>query len=126
MKYSKATNYALHVVQRLYREDNQASMSVTAIAEAIHVAPSYLSKILTNLVKANILEAVSGTNGGYCINKQRDAITMLDVIHAIEGKQSMFTCAPEHGPNCLIYQKMQESEVQMESFLANIKISDLI
>ncbi len=126
MKYSKATNYALHVVQLLYKNGDEEAMSVSKIAGELQVAPSYLSKILATLVKQGILEAVSGVNGGYRINASHDKITMLDVIHAIEGSQSMFDCDPKHGPNCTIYQKMKESETQMEAFLSSIYISDLV
>lgn len=125
MKYSKATNYALHIVQALYRIPVGESRTVSDLVAGQEVSPTYLSKILTKLSKADILEAVSGVKGGYRINQSFGDITMLDVIHAIEGSSSMFNCSPSHGPNCTIYQIMLESENRMEEYLNSIKIKDI-
>ena len=46
------------------------SMSVESLAEMQKLSPTYLSKILTKLVKAGLIESNPGVNGGYRISKR--------------------------------------------------------
>lgn len=55
MKYSKATNYALHTMVFLTLNPKGKSMSVESLAEMQKLSPTYLSKILTKLVKAGLI-----------------------------------------------------------------------
>ncbi|GIN99367.1 hypothetical protein J5TS2_00360 [Brevibacillus halotolerans] len=95
------------------------------MAEAQGVSPTYLSKILTRLVKAGMIESVSGANGGYRLSRKKDDITFLDIIHAIEGTSSLFECDFLHGDECLIQAVMVEAEQKMESHLKKMKLADL-
>ena len=45
-------------------------MSVESLAEMQKLSPTYLSKILTKLVKAGLIESNPGVNGGYRISKR--------------------------------------------------------
>lgn len=125
MKYSKATNYALHTMLFLVAASPDKPVGVQQLAERQHVSPTYLSKILTKLVKAGLIQSVSGANGGYQLKQKKDDISFLDVIHAIEGTASLFDCTLNHSSECLIQQVMVEAENGMEDFLQNKKISEL-
>ncbi|MBY0010509.1 Rrf2 family transcriptional regulator [Paenibacillus typhae] len=125
MKYSKATNYALHTMLFLVAASPDKPVGVQQLAERQHVSPTYLSKILTKLVKAGLIQSVSGANGGYQLKRKKDDISFLDVIHAIEGTASLFDCTLNHSSECLIQQVMVEAENRMEDYLQNKKISEL-
>ena len=125
MKYSQATDYALHAMLYLVEEAPDKPVSVQLLAEKMGVSQTYLSKMLTKLVKAGLIHSVSGANGGYRLKRNQDEITILDVIHAIEGTASIFECSFNHGRECLIQQVVVEAEQQMEQFLRSQKISDL-
>ncbi|MGG6310723.1 RrF2 family transcriptional regulator [Paenibacillus macerans] len=125
MKFSKATNYALHTMLSLVIDPSMKPVGVQVLAEAQDVSPTYLSKILTKLVKAGMLESVSGANGGYRLTRKKDEITFLDIIHAIEGTASLFECHFDHGEECLIQQVMVEAETKMELHLKQTKLIDL-
>lgn len=124
MKYSKATNYALHTMLFLTAASPSRPVSVHQLAEKQNVSPTYLSKILTKLVKANMIESTSGANGGYRLKRNWEQISFLDIIHAIEGTSSLFDCGLNHGPECLIEQVMTSAEQQMEDFLRSKKMAD--
>ncbi|WP_334073922.1 MULTISPECIES: RrF2 family transcriptional regulator [Paenibacillus] len=125
MKFSKATNYALHTMLALVTEDPVKPVGVQQLADAQDVSPTYLSKILTKLVKAGMIESVSGANGGYRLTRKKDEMTFLDIIQAIEGTASLFDCNFDHGSECLIQQVMVEAEEKMERHLRDTKITDL-
>ena len=125
MKFTKATNYALHTMLFLAAAAPDKHVGVQQLAERQAVSPTYLSKILTKLVKAGMIESASGANGGYRLKRNWEDISFLDIIHAIEGTASLFDCDFDHGPDCLILRVMIAAEEQMEVYLLNRKISDL-
>ncbi len=127
MKYSKATNYALHVMLYYVMAPRGKVIGVQPLAEMLKVSPTYLSKILTKLVKAGILESTPGVSGGYSLLEQKEEVSFLQVIHAIEGTASLFHCDLGHvDPRCLIQGTMADAELAMEQYLQEKKLVDLI
>ncbi|MFE5318836.1 Rrf2 family transcriptional regulator [Paenibacillus sp. NPDC056579] len=125
MKFSKATNYALHTMLFLAAATPNKLIGVQQLAERQGVSPTYLSKILTKLVKAGMIESTSGANGGYRLKRNWEEISFLDIIHAIEGTASLFDCDLNHGPDCLIQKAMVSAEEKMEEYLREQKMSEL-
>ncbi|WP_191559331.1 RrF2 family transcriptional regulator [Metabacillus idriensis] len=121
MKYSKATNYALHTIVYLALLPIGKTIGVRPLAEVQKVSTTYLSKVLTNLVKAGFIESSTGVNGGYKLIKDVKNITFLDVIHSIEGTSSSFTCSLDNHvhdrQNCYIGKVMNEAEQKKEAYL---------
>lgn len=126
MKYSKATNYALHTMLFLAKETPNKPMGVQQLAEMQNVSPTYLSKILTKLVKEGMINSISGANGGYTLRHNWEDISFLDIIHAVEGKSSLFDCCLYNDPNCVIKEVMLSAEEKLENELKNKKISDFV
>jgi len=125
MKFTKATNYALHTMLYLAAASPDKLIGVQVLAERQDVSPTYLSKILTKLVKAGMIESTSGAHGGYRLKRNREDISFLDIIQAIEGTASLFDCDLDHGPDCLIQKVMVQAEDQMENYLRNQTIAEL-
>lgn len=125
MKYSKATNYALHTMLFLAAITPNKPIGVQQLAERQDVSPTYLSKILTKLAKAGMIESISGANGGYSLKRNWETISFLDIIHAIEGNASLFDCSLNHGPECAIQQVVLAAEEKMEQHLRNQTIAEL-
>jgi len=125
MKYSQATDYALHAILYLVTAAPDKPVSVQLLAEKLGVSPTYLSKMLTKLVKAGLIQSAPGANGGYRLRRKHEDISFLDIIHAIEGTASFFECSLNHDSECLIQQVVLEAEKQMEQYLQNKKISEL-
>lgn len=125
MKFSKATNYALHTVLFLAAATPSKPIGVQQLAELQKVSPTYLSKILSKLVKDGIISSSSGANGGYSLNRNWEDISLMDIIHTVEGKSSLFDCYLDHGSECLIEQAILQAEKKMEEELRQVKISEL-
>ena len=125
MKYSKATNYALHTMLYLIAIAPDRPVGVQQLAEKQGVSPTYLSKILTKLVKAGLVESASGAIGGYRVKGKKEDISFLDIIHALEGTTSLFECCGSGDDRCSIHQVMLSAEEAMEQHLKNTKLIDL-
>ncbi|REK76779.1 RrF2 family transcriptional regulator [Paenibacillus paeoniae] len=125
MKYSKATNYALHTMMYMIAIEPNSPLGVQQLADKQGVSPTYLSKILTKLVKAGLIESASGAHGGYRLKGKREDISFLDIIHAVEGTASLFECCGSEDSKCLIHGVMLEAEEGMEQHLKNTKMIDV-
>lgn len=125
MKYSRATDYALHTMLFLVQTSPKETMSVQRLAELQDVSPTYLSKILTKLVKAGMIESLPGMSGGYKLKSNWADISFLDVIQAIEGTASLFDCSFDHGPQCPIQRVVLNGENKMESYFRDMTLADL-
>ncbi|WP_317957539.1 Rrf2 family transcriptional regulator, partial [Paenibacillus chitinolyticus] len=109
----------------LIEASSDKSIGVQQLAESQRVSPTYLSKVLSRLVKAGMIQSVSGANGGYQLSCKKNDITFLDIIQAIECSASLFECDFVHGEECLIQAVMKEAEEEMGSHLKIIKLVDL-
>lgn len=125
MKYSQATDYALHAMLYLVTAAPDKPVGIQLLAEKLGVSQTYLSKMMTKLVKAGLIQSSPGANGGYRLKRTQEDVSFLDVIRAIEGTASLFECSLNHGSECLIQQVVIDAERQMEQFLENKKIADL-
>lgn len=126
MKFSKATDYALHSMFFLAQATPVKPIGVQQLAEKQNISPTYLSKILTKLAKEGMINSVSGANGGYTIAHHWENITFLDIIHAIEGKSSLFDCCLNEDPKCVIKSVMLSAELAMEQELRSKKLADFV
>lgn len=93
MQYSKSTGYALHALLQLALAKPGQNVGIKQLSEQLGVSESYLSKIMSKLRQEGIVRAVTGVNGGYELARSAAAITFLDVIQVVEGRERLFECS---------------------------------
>ncbi len=127
MKYSKATNYALHTMLHMIVAPEGDIIGVQNLAQLQKISPTYLSKVMSKLVKAGLVESTTGVNGGFKLLGSKEDVSFLKVIEAIEGSGSLFNCGLKHtGPHCLVQQTMAEAEGVIEEYLGQKKLIELV
>jgi Rrf2 family protein len=95
MKLNKASLYALFAVLELAR-DPKRQLSTTEIAEKYGISTHHLAKVMRNLVREGLVQAVRGAGGGYRFAGVVNRTTLLDVIQLFEMLDSELD-VPEHG-----------------------------
>lgn len=127
MKYSKATNYALHALLFMIKNDGDVQrIPVQDLAKALGVSTTYLSKILTRLAKVGVISASSGAKGGYQLKSNWKDVTIYKVITTIDGKQSLLEDNFNHGDECPINKIMIEAEQALIDSLKLKKLKHLV
>lgn len=96
MFITKETDYAVRCVLHLSKSPDRV-VPVKEIATVMYVPRSFLAKILQKLVKAGIVESARGVKGGFRIQRPPSAVTLMDVVIAIEGPSSMNVCSSGYG-----------------------------
>ncbi len=83
MKLQKATTFALIAVLEL-AADPQAQPSVLEIAEKHGISAHHLAKVMRDLGRAGIVDAVRGVGGGYRFIGNPKRLTLMDIIDLFE------------------------------------------
>ena len=79
MKLQKATRFALLATLELAR-DPARQLSVAEIAEMHGISANHLAKVLRDLGRAGLVEAVRGAKGGYRFSGNAKRTSLYDVI----------------------------------------------
>jgi Rrf2 family protein len=79
MKLQKATQFALLAVLELAR-DPARQLSVSDIADKYGISANHLAKVLRDLGRAGLVEAVRGARGGYRFSGNAKRTSLYDVI----------------------------------------------
>jgi Rrf2 family protein len=138
MRLSDGVEWTVHCCVLLSAVPAGECLSGARLAEFHGVPGPYLTKHLQALTRAGVLESVPGPNGGYRLARRPTDISVLDVVEAIDGPQSAFTCheirrrgpagglpARQYGRPCGIHALMDEADAAWRAPLAATSISDL-
>lgn len=85
MRITQEGDYAFRVVLYLCKSDADQKIEAKNIAQSENIPIRFLLKLLRKLVHAGIVKSYRGIGGGYAIAREPQAITLKDVIEAIEG-----------------------------------------
>lgn len=92
MNLSQGVEWALHCCSILGAVPPDKVMPAARLAEMHEVPPAYLAKQLQALSVAGIVTSTPGPKGGYRLARPAADITVLDVVLAVDGDESAFTC----------------------------------
>lgn len=90
--YGSSVEYGLHCLLYLVDAPDGASPSARDLAEFQGVSPTYVAKLFTALEKAGLVQSAEGVRGGFTLARPADAITVFDVVQALEGRKPLFQC----------------------------------
>ena len=97
LRLSKKADYALIAMNHLARKQSGPSASTSArdIAERYDIPIELMAKVLQRLVRTGLLLSTQGTRGGYALSRPPIAISVADVIQAIDGPFTVTACSTE-------------------------------
>ena len=97
LRLSKKADYALIAITHLTLKPG--SSSAREIAEQFDIPIELMAKVLQRLTRRGLLASQQGTRGGYQLAKAASAITIADVIQAIDGPVAVTACSA-HAERC--------------------------
>jgi Rrf2 family protein len=133
-----SVEYGLHCLLALI--DSDQPRSARDLAQFQGISSTFVAKIFSKLEKAGIVEAVEGIRGGYRLARAADAVTVLELVDAIEGRKPLFDCQDIRGRCalfeeqppawatrglCSIHAVMLKAEKAMREVLAGETLADI-
>jgi len=132
MIYSDTVRYALMALAYLaYNRDRL--VKADEIAKAQGIPKPFLSKILHELAKKDVLTSVKGPKGGFALKADPAKLTMWDVV-VLMGEESKFDtcvlmpdkCETYETNPCVIHSRWEKLKKKIVEFLKETTIADLI
>ncbi len=96
LRVTKLTDYATVVLTALAARPG-AVLSAAGLAELAGLEAPTVSKVLKPLAQAGLVEGFRGVNGGYRLARTADAITLVEIVEAMEGPLGMTECSLHAG-----------------------------
>lgn len=125
---SQTAEYALRAMVFLAMRSSAATGQ--EIAEVTKVPPGYLSKIMQQLVKRKLVNSQRGIGGGFVLSRESTAISILDVVNAVDPINRITSCPlglQGHGLNlCPLHKRLSEATAQVEAAFAQSLLSELV
>nr|WP_271210951.1 Rrf2 family transcriptional regulator [Rhodococcus wratislaviensis]GLK36586.1 Rrf2 family transcriptional regulator [Rhodococcus wratislaviensis] len=135
MKLSGGVEWALHCCVVLSQAESP--VPTARLAELHGVSKTYLAKHLQSLARADLVHPTEGRDGGYVLTRAPEAITVLEVVQAVDGTEPAFRCTeirrqgvlaapPEQCRSaCGIAKVMAGAEQAWRASLSGVTIADL-
>ena len=96
IRLSKLADYGIVIMTNLARQPERQHNAPEVAAQS-HIPLPMASKILKSLARAGLLQSHRGVKGGYGLARPAAAISVAEVISALDGPIAMTACI-EDGP----------------------------
>ncbi|WP_374944605.1 RrF2 family transcriptional regulator [Sphingomonas sp.] len=114
MRLSSLADYAVVMMTAAARHGTQAGLcptsqqgfaarlNATQLSEETGVPLPTAQKLVSRLAAAGLLESARGTGGGFRLARSPSAISLADVIEAVEGRIALTTCVDDTRHDCAL------------------------
>ncbi len=105
-------------------------MTAQEIARITQSPPGYMAKILQGLGRASVVTSQRGPTGGFRLNHELDAISVLDVINAVDPLPRIHKCPlgleAHKDQLCSLHSRIDHALLEVERSFGDTTIGDLL
>ncbi|MFC4293031.1 SUF system Fe-S cluster assembly regulator [Sphingorhabdus arenilitoris] len=102
MRLSNMADYAVVTMSAAARHCGGARSSASELAEETGIALPTTQKLVSILSRAGLLRSSRGSGGGIQLARPAAAISLADIIEAVEGPIAMTACVDGNKHDCAI------------------------
>ena len=84
MRLTTKGRFAVTAMTDLAMRQNRGPVTLAAISERQHISLSYLEQLFGKLRRAKLVSSVRGPGGGYNLAKAAPAISVADIVVAVD------------------------------------------
>jgi FeS assembly SUF system regulator len=101
IRLSRLTDYAIVIVAELSSAPGTMLAAATLSAKTGIPEPT-VAKVLKILARNNIITSARGVNGGYVIDRPATAVSIAELVEAVNGPINLTACADDAEPDCMV------------------------
>lgn len=130
LRLSKKSDYALIALKHIASKGPGGLASAREIVQTYDLPGDLIAKVLQSLARGGLITSQLGAGGGYRLIKKPGAITLKDVIIAIDGPIHFLACysgnkACEHIRSCSIRKNLRAFDRKLTGLFDTVTIEDL-
>jgi Rrf2 family protein len=129
--FSKTAQYALRAVTVIAELEQEGPVLAKVIASQGKVPHKYLSKVLRDLVRSNVLKSTRGIGGGFRLRRKPEAVKLMDVVKPFEDMLASqecplgnTRCSDKHP--CPMHERWKPVKESLQELLGNTTVADVI
>ena len=136
MSANSRMTIAIHVLSYMVAAEKKRPDPITSeqIAFSVATNPVVIRRMLGPLRRAGIVVSRRGANAGWNLARRADAITLLDVYQAVEGRPLFGLHASPPNPNCRVARAIKPAlsriygglEAELERELSKTTIAQVL
>lgn len=84
MRLTTKGRFAITAMMDLALRENRGAVTLSAISGRQQISLSYLEQMFSDLRRAGLVESIRGPGGGYTLGRKPVAISVADIILAVE------------------------------------------
>lgn len=130
MKLTSKGRYAVTAMLDVSLHTDSGPVPLTDISERQGISLSYLEQLFAKLRKHELVSSVRGPGGGYFLSRDAKAISIREVIAAVDESVDATKCQGkgncQNGTTCLTHHLWSDLSEQIESFLSEISLGELV
>src|SRR5207244_5102333 len=102
MRLSHLADYAVVLMTAAARRPAGARLSATELSGETGVPLPTTQKLMGQLAGCGLLSSVRGAGGGFALARPAEAISLADVVEAVEGPIALTMCSESNNHQCLL------------------------
>ncbi|CCQ11055.1 Iron-sulfur cluster regulator IscR [Pseudoalteromonas luteoviolacea B = ATCC 29581] len=131
MKLTSKGRYAVTAMLDVALHASIGPVPLADISERQEISLSYLEQLFARLRKHGLVSSVRGPGGGYLLGREAGAISVGDVISAVDESVDATRChgstgGCQSGLRCLTHSLWSDLSVRIEDFLNSITLAELV
>jgi FeS assembly SUF system regulator len=131
IRLSRITDYGILLMAHLAACRDGAPHNAREVAAETRLPLPVVSKVLKSLARAGLLVSQRGAKGGYALARAPEAITVPEMVAALEGPIALTACAQHPGScaqeaACHVREPWQRISSVVQDALARITLADLV
>ena len=131
LRFTKRADYGLMAIHYIASHEDAGVVSVRRIVEEFTIPPALLAKILQKLAKERLIVSHNGPRGGYVLARRPIAITVGQVVRALEGPINIVECLEEDSEcpqmaRCNLRRPVQKIQVAISQMLDTMTLAELV
>ncbi len=130
MKLNAKGRYAVTAMLDVAMHGEQGPVALASIAERQGISRSYLEQLFSRLRRAGLVDSVRGPGGGYCLARDVPAISVAEVIAAVDERVDATRCGGsencQDNQPCLTHGLWEELGREIERYLGRVSLADVL
>lgn len=125
---SQSVEYALRAMSHLAALRGVA-VTCEVISVATRVPKGYLAKIMSDLVRADLVRSFRGPHGGFLLSRDAASISVLDIVNAVDPIRRIERCPlgnPLHVHLCPLHRCMDDAFASVEEAFRRTTLGSVI
>ncbi len=130
MRLTTKGRFAVTAMLDLAIHSPHGAVKLNAISERQQISLSYLEQLFSKLRRANLVESIRGSGGGYILAGSADQINIAQIIAAAEDSLDATQCSSKanchNGTPCLTHQLWEDLNHTINDYLSGITLQSVL